>query len=131
MKKQTKLIAGIVAVVVLIAAFIGIYAATRPETTQGAKTITVEVVHKDESSKTFTYHTDAEYLGEVLISEGLVVDNQGDYGLYILTVDGEDCIWEEDGTYWALWQNGEMAMQGADTTPVADGDEFALIATYG
>lgn len=131
MKKNSKLIAGIVAVVVLIAAFVAIYTATRPETAQGAKTITVEVVHKDESSNTFTYHTDAEYLAEVLVSEGLVVNDQGDFGLYILTVDGETCTWEEDGTYWALWQNGELAMQGAETTPVYDGDSFALIATYG
>ena len=68
---------------VLAAVFAGVWAATRPAASQGTKTITVEVVHKDESSKTFTYHTDAEYLGEVLQAEGLVKGDPGDYGLYI------------------------------------------------
>lgn len=49
----------------------------------------MEVVHKDESTKTFTYHTDAEYLGEVLLAEGLVEGDESEYGLMITTVDGE------------------------------------------
>ena len=131
MKKNTKIIIAVVAVVVVIALFLGIWLATRPETTQGAKTFTVEVVHKDESTKTFTYHTDEEYLGAVLLAEGLVEGDMGDYGLYILVVDGEKAVYEEDGAYWSLMQNGEYAMQGADTTPVNDGDSFALVYTVG
>ena len=77
MKKNGKLIIAAVAVLVLAAVFAGVWAATRPAASQGAKTITVEVVHKDESSKTFTYHTDAEYLGEVLQAEGLVRATRG------------------------------------------------------
>ena len=92
MKKNGSLIAGAVAILVLIAVFAGIWSATRPATSEGAKTITVEVVHKDESSKTFTYHTDVEYLGEVLQSEGLVKGEQGDYGLYMTEVDGETAV---------------------------------------
>ena len=72
MKKNTKLIIGIVALVVVIAVLLGVYLATRPETTQGAKTFTVEVVHSDGTAKTFTYHTDEEYLGDVLLAEGLI-----------------------------------------------------------
>lgn len=77
MKKNGRLILAAVVVVLLIAVFAVIWFATRPATTEGSKTITVEVVHKDESTKTFTYHTDAEYLGEVLLAEGLV---EGDGG---------------------------------------------------
>ena len=89
MKKNGKLILATAVVIVLIAVFVGIWYATRPATSQGSKTITVEVVHKDGSSKDFTYHTDAQYLGEVLLAEGLIQGDEGDYGLYITAVDGD------------------------------------------
>ena len=129
MKKQTKLIIAVAVIVAVVIVMAGIYFATRPDTAQGAKTITVEVVHGDGSSKDFTYHTDSEYLGEVLLAEGLVAGDQGEFGLYILTVDGEDAIFEESGAYWALYQNGEMTTTGADTTPIQDGDSFQLVYT--
>ena len=129
MKKQTKLIIAVAVIVAVVVVMAGIYFATRPDTAQGAKTITVEVVHGNGSSKEFTYHTDSEYLGEVLLAEGLVAGDQGEFGLYILTVDGEDAIFEESGAYWALYQNGEMTTTGADTTPIQDGDSFQLVYT--
>lgn len=131
MKKNTKIIIAVVAVVVVIALFLGIYLGTRPETSQGSKTFTVEVVHSDGSSKTFTYHTDEEYLGAVLVAEGLIAGEEGPYGLTVLTVDGEDAIWEESGAYWAIFVNGEYGTTGADTTPINDGDAFKLEYTLG
>ena len=131
MKKNTKLILGIVALVVVIAALLGVYFATRPETSQGAKTFTVEVVHADGGSKTFTYHTDEEFLGVVLEAEGLIKGEMGPYGLTIFEVDGERAVWEENGAYWAIFINGEYGMTGVDTTPVNDGDAFKLEYTLG
>ena len=131
MKKNGKLIIAAVAVLVLAAVFAGVWAATRPAASQGTKTITVEVVHKDESSKTFTYHTDAEYLGEVLQAEELVKGDPGDYGLYITEVDGEAAVYETDGAYWAFYQGGEYANQSVDQTPINDGDAFSLVYTVG
>ena len=71
--KNKKIILALVALVVLAAIVLGVYFATRPQTAQGAKTITVTVVHADGSVKDFTYHTDEEYLGAVLVAEGLRV----------------------------------------------------------
>ena len=107
MKKNGRLILAAVVVVLLIAVFAVIWFATRPATTEGSKTITVEVVHKDESTKTFTYHTDAEYLGEVLLAEGLVEGDESEYGLMITTVDGEQAVYETDGAYWAFYVGDE------------------------
>lgn len=129
MKKNTKIIIAVVAVLALAGIMLGVYFATRPETAAGAKEITVEVIHADQSSKTFTYRTDAEMLGEVLLAEGLVEGEQGQYGLYIHVVDGERAVFEEDGAYWALMVNGEYALTGADSTPIQDGDAFQLIYT--
>lgn len=131
MKKNTKLILGVVALVVVIAALVGVYLGTRPQTSQGAKEFTVEVVHADGSSKTFTYHTDEEFLGTVLEAEGLIKGEMGPYGLTIFEVDGERAVWEENGAYWAIFVNGEYGMTGVDTTPVNDGDTFKLEYTLG
>ena len=131
MKKNGKLIAAAAVVLVLIAVFAGIWFSTRPATSEGSKSITVEVIHKDESAKTFTYQTDAEYLGEVLQAEGLVKGEPGDYGLYITEVDGEAAVYEEDGAYWAFYQDGEYASQSVDQTPINDGDSFSLVYTVG
>ncbi len=121
--KKTILLAA-VALLVLAGVLAGIWYANRPQTDPGTKTITVEVLHGDGSTKSFTYTTTAEFLGEVILAEGLVKGEEGEYGLYILTVDGEDAVYEDDGAYWALYQNGEYATSGADTTPIQDGDVF-------
>lgn len=131
MKKNAKIAIAVVAVVVVIAVLLGVYFATRPETAEGAKTITVEVTHSDGSVKTFTCHTDAEYLEEVLLAEKIVEGEEGPYGLYILCADGERAVYEEDGAYWGLTVNGESAMQGAGETPVIDGETYGLVYTVG
>ena len=131
MKKNGKLIAAAIVVAALAILFAGVWHFTRPSVSQGSKTVTVEVVHKDESSKNFTYHTDAEYLGEVLQAEGLVKGDPGDYGLYITEVDGEAAVYETDGAYWAFYQGGEYASLSVDQTPIQDGDAFSLVYTVG
>ena len=129
--KNKKTILAIIALVAVIAVFAGIYFATRPETTEGAKTITVTVVHKDGTEKEFTYHTDEEFLGPVLLAEELVKGEQSTYGLMISAVDGETADWNVDQGYWALYVGEEYATSGADTTPINDGDSFKLVYTIG
>ena len=129
--KNKKMILTAVAVVAVIAIMMGVYSATRPETAAGAKSFTVTVVHSDGAEKVFSYATDEEYLGHVLVAEGLIAGEEGPYGLTVYTVDGEDAIWEESGAYWALFVGEEYATTGADTTPVYDGSAFKLVYTLG
>ena len=129
--KNKKMLVVILALVVVVGAMLGLYAATRPDTAAGAKTFAVTVVHGDGSSKEFTYNTDEEYLGPVLLAEGLVVGEMGPYGLMISAVDGEEAVWEANNAYWALFVGDEYATSGADTTPVYDGSAFKLEYTIG
>lgn len=132
MKTQTKkLLIAAAALLVLAGVFAGVWLTTRPAAVQGAKTVTVEVVHGDGSKKTFTYHTDEELLGPVLQAEGLVEGDMGEFGLYIKVVDGEEADFDTDGAYWAFYQGEEYAAQGVDTTPIQDGDSFSLVYTVG
>ena len=130
MKNKKTLIAA--AVLALLAAILaGVYFAARPTTEVGAKTISVTVVHADGSEKQYRYHTDAEYLGPVLLVEGLVEGEDGPYGLTISVVDGEKADWNENQSYWALYVGEDYAATGADSTPVKDGDSFRLVYTIG
>ena len=127
--KKTILIA--VAVLLLIGLMASIFLLTRPDTAAGSKTITVTVVHGDGSEKVFTYQTDEEFLGPVILGEGLVEGEEGPYGLMINAVDGETASWDANQSYWALFVGEEYATSGADTTPIYDGDTFKLVYTIG
>lgn len=129
--KNKKLVLAVLAVVVVAALMAGVYFATRPATSQGAKTFTVTVVHANGNAKEFTYHTDEEFLGAVLSEEGLINGVDGPYGLMFDTVDGEKAVWEENSAYWALYVGEEYATLGIDSTPVNDGDTFKLVYTIG
>ena len=116
------------ALVVVALLLLGIWYVNRPQGQAGEKTITVEVVHADESSREFTYQTSEEFLGPVLLQEGLAQGEESTYGLFITTVDGETA---EGNQWWCITQDGQMVETGADTTPIADGDHFELtMSTY-
>lgn len=94
----------------------------------GTKTVTLTVVHRDGSSKDFAIETSKEMLGEALLDEGLIKGEDGQYGLFITEVDGEEA---DDGNkeFWSLSIAGEMATTGVDSTPVEDGGQYELTLT--
>ena len=126
---KKKIIIAVIALVAVIAALAALWWFTRPETQAGKKTFTVTVVHADGSEKAFTYKTDKEYVGQVLLDEGLVEGTQEVYGLYMKVVDGERAVYEENGAYWAFYEGEEYAQLGIDQTPVTDGAAFKLVYT--
>ena len=131
MKKNTKLTLALVALLAVIALFAGLYLSSRPDPVPGVKSITVEVVHSDQSTKTFHFETELDYLGELLQSEHLIKSEQGAYGLYITEADGEAATFETNNAYWALYEGDSYANQGADATVLEDGDTFSLVYTLG
>ena len=125
-KKKIILIA--IALVAVVAVLATVYFVTRPETTEGQKTFTVTVVHGDGTSKDFTYTTEKEYVGEVLQEEGLVVGCQGEYGLFMESVDGESAP-ADYSFYWAFYEGDQYAQLGIDQTPIVDGAVYKLVYT--
>jgi hypothetical protein len=124
--KNKKIVIALVALVAVVGLMLGVWAANRPETSEGTKAYTVTVVHADGSQKVFEYTTDAEYLDDALMEEGLIAGEEGPYGLTLITVDGEDAVWETDNAYWSLYIGQEYATTGLSDTPVNDGDVFKL-----
>ena len=102
----------------------------KPQATEGEKEVTIVVVHGDQTEKTFQYHTDAEYLVEVLKENELVSGEEGEYGLFIKTADGETAD-ESKQQWWCITKGGEQVNTSADQTPIADGEQFELTLKEG
>ena len=94
------------------------------------KTVTVKVVHGDGSEKEFSYATDEAYLGAVIQAENLVEGEEGQYGLFMTSVDGEKAD-DSKQQWWCLTKGGEQVNTSADQTPIEDGDTFELTLTEG
>ncbi len=124
-----KLIAIVIALAVLVAALAVVYFVTRPQATEGMKSFTVEIVHKDGTSKKLELKSDKEFLGEVLDEKGLIEYEEGQYGKFILKADGEKAVFEEDGAYWGFFIGEEYAMLGVDQTPIEEGKAYRLVYT--
>ena len=97
----------------------------------GTKTVYVYVTAADKSIK-LTVKTDAEKLSDALLALGLVDGEQGDYGLYVKTVNGMLADYDIDASWWGfnkVLSDGtrEMMMVGIDGATIADGEAYELI----
>ena len=129
-KSNKKIWLAVAALVVAVAVVLGIYFVTRPAPQQGGKTITVQVVLLEGEPSDFTIQTDEEYLRGALESIDLIEGSEGEYGLFVTTVNGVT-VDDSKQQWWCFTQDGEMLMTGVDTTPIADGDHFEITLTEG
>ncbi len=81
---------------------------------------------KDGNETQFEIHTDKETVGEALQELNLIDGEEGEYGLFVKTVNGITADYDADGVYWAFYVNGEYAASGVDVTQITEGDSYAL-----
>lgn len=129
-KNSKKIILAVAALAAVVALLLCVYHFTKGKTSQGEKTITLEVIHKDQSSNSFELRTNREYLGEVLADEKLAEGEIGPYGMFITTVDQETAD-DANQEWWCLTKNGGRVNTSADQTPIADGEKYELTLTVG
>lgn len=132
MTKQYKIILSIAAIAAAILVLLGIYHVFSPKVQEGTKAYTMIVTSEDRSRKSYQGKTDAEYLRDLMDELQATGDfaydgYEGDYGLYITTINGVTADYDMDGAYWSIYVNGEYGMYGADTQPVAAGDRFEFV----
>ncbi len=89
------------------------------------------VIHKDGSEKLFAIKTDEKTVGEALTDNEIIEGEDGDYGLYVKSVDGEKLDYDEDGYYWSFYVNGEYAQSGVDMTEIKEGESYSFKAEKG
>ena len=129
--KNKKLVIAAIVMALVLGAMTWIWLGSRQEAEAGGKSVTVTVIHADAAQKEFSYETDLEYLGELVLAEKLAEGVVGTYGLEIRTVDGETASWDENRSYWALYIGEEYATTGADSIVLTDGGEYSLVYTIG
>lgn len=93
---------------------------------EGATEFAFTVVDKDGNETVFEIHTDKTIVGDALLELELIAGDEGDYGLYVKTVNGITADYDVDKTYWAFYINGEYAMTGVDATNITAGDSYTF-----
>ncbi|MBR2503489.1 MAG: DUF4430 domain-containing protein [Oscillospiraceae bacterium] len=131
--KNKKIFLSLIAVVAVVSVLIFAYKTYAPTAAQGSKNITIEVINSAQESTVYNVSTEAEYLEEAFAdAEGLVVESvEGQYGIMMKAVNGEEAVWEVNNAYWSITVNGEYGMYGASEQVVNDGDVFQLVYTIG
>lgn len=126
--KNKKTILAVVAMVAVIAILAGVYLVTRPDPNAGKKTVTVVIVYQDGTEKSQEYTTEAEYLSELLVAEGLVDGYESEeFGYTITAVDGIYLDWATDNAYWALYEGDAYATESAAGIVLTDGAVYRLV----
>ena len=95
---------------------------------EGSKSFEFTVVNMAGEEATFEVKTDEDTVGAALLENNMIAGEDGDYGLYVKTVNGETVDYDKDGKYWAFYINGEYGMTGVDSTDIVDGDSYAFKA---
>lgn len=93
---------------------------------EGSTTFPLTIVDKEGGETTLEIHTDKTTIGEALTELGVIAGEEGDYGLYVKTVNGITADYDTDGFYWAFYINGEYAQTGVDSTEITEGDSYSF-----
>ncbi len=84
------------------------------------------VTDKEGNDTLFRVHTDEKTVGAALLEASLISGEQGDYGLYVKTVNGKTYDYSKDNCYWAFYVNDSYASAGVDQTEIVKGDEYCF-----
>lgn len=98
---------------------------------EGSTEFVFKVCSASDELKTYTVRTDKKTVGEALLDAGLISGEDGDYGLYVKTVDGETHDYDKDGMYWAFYEDDAYALKGVDSTEIKAGVEYSFKAAKG
>lgn len=95
---------------------------------EGENNFFFEVVVGDHSV-TFFINTDETVVGKALLAHEIIAGDEGDFGLYVKTVNGMLADYDIDASYWAFYKDGEMMMTGVDMTDIENGAHYEMVYT--
>lgn len=130
MQKKQKILIGIGAALLVVAAVVAmlLWKGFSADPVEGSKAIVFEVVQKDGSSEEFDLATDAEYLADALVEEGLI-EYAAD-GFYT-TINGITADWSVDESWWCITKDGVSLEVGMNQQPIANGEHYEATYTLG
>ena len=85
---------------------------------EGKTEFNFTVIDADGKETPFLIRTNKEIVGEALQELDLIAGDEGEFGLYVKTVNGITVDYDTDKAYWAFYVDGEYATSGVDTTKI-------------
>lgn len=128
MKKKTAILSIVLVLLVLIAGTVWYFNHPQPGT--GQKALSITVIHSDGAEKEFPFTTTAKTLRQACEEQQLLAGRESEYGLYVLTVDGETAE-ESLQQWWCITKNGAEHFYGVDDTMIQDGDRYEFTLKTG
>ena len=93
---------------------------------EGNNTLIFIATDLDGKETHYMIKTDKTTVGEALLEQKLIDGENGDYGLYVKTVNGITLDYDKDGKYWAFYENGNYATSGVDQTEIINGTVYSF-----
>ena len=93
---------------------------------EGQTKFTFGVVDQDGKETNFEVRTDKKTVGEALLDVNMIEGEEGEYGLYVKTVNGITADYDKDQAYWAFYINDEYATTGVDLTDIEEGATYTF-----
>ncbi len=93
---------------------------------EGEKSFNFTVTDVEGNTKAYIIKTDKKTVGEALIELGLISGEEGQYGLYVKTVDGMTFDYNKDGKYWAFYVDGQYGTSGVELTDIEEGKIYSF-----
>lgn len=129
MSKQRKITIALAVLLVIVIAAAGIlYAVYRPGGVAGKKVITFSVINQAGECDVVRLETREKFLADALANEDFIEYNPS--GLYD-TIKGIKTDFNADGSWWCIYDNGNMATLGMNELPIVDGGDYVALYTVG
>ena len=118
----------LISLILVLLTLLSLAACGAPKTeAEGPKvSFTLVIVDDQGNETTQTIETTRTKVGDALLDEGLIEGEETEYGMFISKVDGIYADYNETGTYWSFYIDGEYAMTGVDQTDIVDGATYML-----
>ena len=98
---------------------------------EGAAVFAFTVADLEGAETAYEIHTDESTVGAALLELGVIEGEDGEYGLYVNSVNGITADWDKEQTYWAFYIDGEYATTGVDSTEITEGCAYSFVLTKG
>jgi len=98
---------------------------------EGATVFAFSTVDLEGTETAYEIHTDETTVGAALLALEVIAGDDGEYGLYVTSVNGITADWDKEQTYWAFYVDGEYATTGVDSTEIEEGKVYSFVLTKG
>ncbi len=95
---------------------------------EGEKNFIFTVADAGGDKKVFNIFTNKKTVGDALKEHKLIDGEEGQFGLYVKTVNSVSYDYDKDGKYWAFYIDGEYAPTGVDKTEIKNGCSYMFKA---